>query len=103
MKKLFHSFATRISLIAGSWYAFLTALLVIVGWMISGPAFHFSETWQLIINTSTTIITFLMVFLIQHTQNADTKAIHLKLDEIIKSLDEASNSLIGVEKKDDYQ
>ena len=73
------------------------ALLVIALWLISGPYFHYSDTWQLIINTGTTIVTFLVVFLIQNTQNRDARAIHLKLDEIIKSIDEAQNEMIDIE------
>jgi low affinity Fe/Cu permease len=74
---------------AGSSWAFCLAALVILGWAISGPIFHFSDTWQLVINTGTTIVTFLMVFLIQNTQNRDTKALHLKLDELLRALPEA--------------
>jgi low affinity Fe/Cu permease len=77
--------------------AFGVAALVIVVWLASGPLFHFSDTWQLVINTSTTIVTFLMVFLIQHTQNKDTRAIELKLNEIVASIQGASNRLIDVE------
>jgi len=77
--------------------AFGLALLVILAWLAMGPLFHFSDTWQLVINTSTTIVTFLMVFLIQHTQNKDTQAIELKLNEIVASIEGASNRLIDVE------
>jgi low affinity Fe/Cu permease len=77
--------------------AFGVAAIVIVAWLVSGPLFHFSDTWQLVINTSTTIVTFLMVFLIQHTQNKDTRAIELKLNEIVASIQGASNRLIDVE------
>jgi low affinity Fe/Cu permease len=86
---------------AASWvgnkWAFLAALLVIVLWLVSGPYFHYSDTWQLIINTGTTVVTFLVVFLIQNTQNRDARAIHLKLDEIIKSIDQAHNEMIDIE------
>ena len=68
---------------SGSSSAFIIAVLVIIAWLVSGPLFHFSDTWQLVINTATTIVTFLMVFLIQNTQNRDAKAVHLKLDELI--------------------
>ena len=77
--------------------AFIIAFLAIVIWAISGPVFKFSDTWQLIINTSTTIITFLMVFLIQHAQNKDTAAVHLKLNELIAATGTASNRLVDVE------
>jgi len=81
----------------GSSMAFILALLVIIVWGISGPLFHFSDTWQLVINTGTTIVTFLMVFLIQRTQNKDSRAVHLKLNEIVAALEGASNRLIDVE------
>jgi low affinity Fe/Cu permease len=82
-------------------WAFLTAIGLIVVWGLSGPLFHFSDTWQLVINTSTTIITFLMVFLIQNTQNRDAKAIHLKLDELIHAIDGARNKLVNLENLSD--
>jgi len=88
-EKGFHIFATQAAYLVGTKWAFLTALLVIVLWLVSGPYFHYSDTWQLIINTGTTVVTFLVVFLIQNTQNRDARAIHLKLDEIIKSIDQA--------------
>ena len=81
----------------GSAWAFGGAVLVIIAWLLTGPIFHFSDTWQLIINTATTIITFLMVFLIQNTQNRDAKAMHLKLDELIRALKGARNQLVDVE------
>ena len=81
----------------GSAWAFAGAVLVIVVWILTGPTFHFSDTWQLIINTATTVITFLMVFLIQNTQNRDAKAVHLKLDEIIRALKGARNQLVDLE------
>jgi low affinity Fe/Cu permease len=80
---------------------FLLATLAIVVWGITGPIFHYSDTWQLVINTGTTIITFLMVFLIQNTQNRDTRALHVKLDEIILALDKAHNSRVGIEDEDE--
>ena len=86
MHSLFRKFAHRTSAIVGSPWAFIIAVSVIVIWGVSGPIFHFSDTWQLIINTSTTIITFLMVFLIQNTQNRDATAIHLKLDELLRGV-----------------
>ena len=90
-------FATWVSEKAGSSWAFLLALSVIVVWAALGPIFHFSDTWQLVINTGTTIITFLMVFVIQHAQNKDMRAIQLKLNELIAAMEGASNRLIDVE------
>ncbi|MCE9539572.1 MAG: low affinity iron permease family protein [Bacteroidetes bacterium] len=81
----------------GSTMAFIIALCAVIAWVLTGPLFHFSDTWQLVINTSTTIVTFLMVFLIQREQNKDSRAIHLKLNELIASLQGPSNRLIGVE------
>jgi low affinity Fe/Cu permease len=82
---------------SGSTGAFIIALFVIITWLVSGPFFHFSDTWQLVINTGTTIITFLMVFLIQRSQNKDSIAIHLKLNELILTHEQASNRLVAVE------
>ena len=98
MSDAFRIFARRSSAVLGSAWAFGVAILVIVIWGLTGPAFHYSNTWQLIINTGTTIVTFLMVFLIQNTQNRDAKAAHLKLDEIIRALEGARNELIDLEK-----
>src|SRR3954471_4670587 len=81
----FQTFATTASSIVGSRWSFLAAAIIIAVWAVTGPLFHYSDTWQLVINTGTTIVTFLMVFLIQNTQNRDARAIHLKLDEIIRS------------------
>ena len=81
----------------GSSWAFFLALFTVVVWAFFGPHYHYSDTWQLIINTSTTIITFLMVFLIQNTQNRDARALHLKLDELIRSLGKARNTMIDIE------
>ena len=94
----FRIFARRSSRVLGSAWAFAGAIVIIVIWGLTGPAFHYSNTWQLIINTGTTIVTFLMVFLIQNTQNRDAKAAHLKLDEIIRALEGARNELIDLEK-----
>ena len=94
----FAAFARHASAVLGSAWAFSIALLIIVLWAITGPAFGFSDTWQLIINTGTTIVTFLMVFLIQNTQNRDSKAVHLKLDELIRALKGARNHLVDLEK-----
>jgi low affinity Fe/Cu permease len=93
----FRVFARRSSVMLGSAWAFAGALLVILVWLLTGPTFHFSDTWQLIINTGTTIITFLMVFLIQNTQNRDAKAVHLKLDEVIRALKNARDELVDLE------
>ena len=93
----FRIFARRSSSILGSAWSFAAAILIIVIWAITGPTFHYSDTWQLIINTGTTIVTFLMVFLIQNTQNRDAKAVHLKLDEIIRALKNARNELVDLE------
>ena len=98
---VFRTFARRSSIVLGSAWAFATAILVIVVWGLTGHAFHYSDTWQLIINTGTTIVTFLMVFLIQNTQNRDAKAAHLKLDELIRALESARNELIDLEKLGD--
>jgi low affinity Fe/Cu permease len=98
MSDAFRIFARRSSRVLGSAWAFGIAILIIVIWGLTGPAFHYSNTWQLIINTGTTIVTFLMVFLIQNTQNRDAKAAHLKLDEIIRALKGARNELIDLEK-----
>ena len=92
----FRTFATRVSEKLGSHRAFLLATGVVIAWLVSGPIFHFSNGWQLVINTGTTVVTFLMVFLIQSTQNRDAKAIHLKLDELIRS-SKARNIFAGVE------
>ncbi len=87
----------------GSAWAFAAAVLAILVWILTGPTFHFSDTWQLIINTTTTIITFLMVFLIQNTQNRDAKAVHLKLDEMIRALKGARNQLVDLEDLSDEE
>ena len=99
----FRVFARRSARILGSACAFGGAVLVIAIWLITGPTFHFSDTWQLIINTATTIITFLMVFLIQNTQNRDAKAVHLKLDETIRALKGARNQLVDLEDLSDEE
>jgi low affinity Fe/Cu permease len=101
VRDAFRVFARRSSAILGSAWAFAGALFIIVVWALTGPTFHFSDTWQLIINTGTTIVTFLMVFLIQNTQNRDAKAVHLKLDEIIRALKGARNKLVDLEELSD--
>jgi low affinity Fe/Cu permease len=93
----FRVFARHSAVMLGSAWAFGGAVFVILVWILTGPTFHFSDTWQLIINTATTIITFLMVFLIQNTQNRDAKAVHLKLDEMIRALKSARNQLVDLE------
>ena len=93
----FRVFARHSSIILGTAWSFAGALFVILVWGLTGPTFHFSDTWQLIINTGTTIVTFLMVFLIQNTQNRDAKATQLKLDELIHAIGKARNRVIGVE------
>jgi len=93
----FEKFATKVSKAAGSTPAFLGAFILVVVWAVSGPIFDYSETWQLVINTGTTIITFLMVFLIQKAQNKDSLAIQLKLNELVASNDLSSNSLVDIE------
>jgi len=99
----FRVFARRSSDVLGSPWAFVMAILVIVVWGATGPTFHFSDTWQLIINTGTTIVTFLMVFIIQNTQNRDAKAVHLKLDEIIRAIKGARNELVDLEELSDEE
>lgn len=93
----FEKFATKVSKAAGSTTAFLSAFLIVVVWAVCGPIFDYSETWQLVINTGTTIITFLMVFLIQKAQNKDSLAIQLKLNELVASNEYSSNSLVDIE------
>jgi low affinity Fe/Cu permease len=94
---VFSRFATLASAWAGSTYAFIIALSVVLVWLVTGPIFHYSDTWQLVINTGTTVITFLMVFLIQRAQNKEALAVQLKLNEIVAAIDGASNRLISVE------
>jgi low affinity Fe/Cu permease len=101
VRDTFHRFAHRASDIVGSPAAFIAGLMVIVVWAITGPLFHYSDTWQLVINTGTTVITFLMVFLIQNTQNRDSRAVHLKLDELIRSVQAARNEMVGLENLSD--
>ena len=99
----FRVFARHSAIALGSAWAFCGAVFVILVWILSGPMFHFSDTWQLVINTATTIITFLMVFLIQNTQNRDAKAVHLKLDELIRALKGARNTLVDLENLSDEE
>ena len=99
----FRIFARRSSIALGSAWAFVGAVLAILVWVVTGPMFRFSDTWQLVINTATTIVTFLMVFLIQNTQNRDAKAMHLKLDELIRALKDARNELVDLENLSDEE
>lgn len=99
----FGQFAARVSHWVGSSLLFFGAVALVVLWGLTGPIFHYSDTWQLVINTATTIVTFLMVFLIQNTQNRDARAIHLKLDEIIRSIRHAHNEMIDIEKLSDEE
>jgi low affinity Fe/Cu permease len=96
MKDIFHRLASKVSYMVGTPYSFVFSFLIIITWGLTGPIFKFSNTWQLVINTGTTIVTFLMVFLIQNTQNRDAKAMHLKLDELIRS-STARDSFIDLE------
>src|SRR5690242_2162239 len=96
-KNLFERFSNWATVATGSSGAFISAISVIVIWAVSGPLFHYSDTWQLVINTGTTIITFLMVFLIQKSQNKDSKAIHLKLNELLASHEGTSNRMVDIE------
>ena len=100
---LFRRIASRTSHGVGSPWAFIGALAIVIVWGTTGPIFHFSDTWQLVINTGTTIVTFLMVFLIQNTQNRDSHAIHLKLDELIRANEIARNRLMALEELDDRE
>lgn len=97
MNDLFHKIAVKISTFAGNSKAFVLALSLVVVWALTGKFFNYSESWQLFINTITTIVTFLMVFLIQNTQNRDSRAMHLKLDELIKAHRSADDHLLDIE------
>ena len=103
MNELFRKFAQKVAQIVGTSWVFILAVLIILVWAITGPMFHYSDTWQLVINTGTTIITFLMVFLIQNTQNRDAKAIHLKLDELIKGVKGARTGFVNLEELSDEE
>ena len=103
MRKFFNLCATKISSAAGQPMTFITAVAVIIVWAVTGPMFGYSDTWQLIINTGTTIITFLMVFLIQNSQNRDAAAMQAKLDEFLRAVDKAREKFIGIEHLTDQQ
>jgi low affinity Fe/Cu permease len=99
----FGRFSALCSMWLGSRWGFTIAGVVIIVWAVTGPFFHYSDTWQLVINTGTTIVTFLMVFLIQNTQNRDARAINLKLDELIRAIDKARNHMINIESLSDME
>jgi low affinity Fe/Cu permease len=103
MREAFRKFAHKTAEAAGSPWAFLMAIVVVLVWAATGPIFHYSDTWQLVINTGTTIATFLMVFLVQNTQNRDAKAIHLKLDELIRGVTGARTTLVHLEEWTDEE
>jgi low affinity Fe/Cu permease len=103
MNELFRRFAQKTSQLVGSSWSFILAVAIIAVWAVTGPMFRYSDTWQLVINTGTTIITFLMVFLIQNTQNRDAKAIHLKLDELLKGVKGARTGLVNLEQLSDKE
>ena len=103
MRSMFTRVAAWIATAAGQPVTFISALLIIIIWAISGPLFHYSDTWQLIINTGTTIVTFLMVFLIQNSQNRDAAAMQAKLDELLRAVDKAREKFIGIEHLTDQQ
>jgi low affinity Fe/Cu permease len=103
MSEIFRKIAHAVSEAVGSSFAFIFAFLIIILWALSGPYFRYSDTWQLIINTGTTILTFLMVFLIQNTQNRDSRTIHLKLDELIRSVKAAHNKFIDLDNLSDEE
>jgi low affinity Fe/Cu permease len=94
----FQTFATKTSGWMGSRWLFLIAIFIIVAWAVLGPYFHYSDTWQLVVNTATTIVALLIVFLIQNTQNRNARALHLKLDEIIRAIQPARNEMIDIER-----
>ncbi|HEX5164455.1 MAG TPA: low affinity iron permease family protein [Thermomicrobiales bacterium] len=101
MREVFSRFAAQTAAAMGHYWAFIISTLACIVWAVSGPFFGFSDTWQLVINTGTTVLTFLMVFLIQNTQNRDARAVQLKLDELLRAVQKASNSLIDIEEASD--
>lgn len=103
MDRFFTRIATAVSFAVGQPWAFILAVISIILWGASGPLFGFSDTWQLVVNTTTTIITFLMVFVIQNSQNRDAAAMQAKLDELIRAVDKARNQFIGIEHMTEYE
>ena len=103
MNRLFHSIAEKTALLVGTPWAFITALIVIIAWAACGPLFGYSDTWQLVVNTGTTIITFLMVFLIQNTQNRETRIMRLKLDELLRGVQGARTGFVSLDKMTDEE
>lgn len=103
VNEAFRKLARMASTAFGSSYAFATAVALVIGWALLGPVFGFSDSWQLVINTTTTIVTFLVVFMIQNTQNHDARALHLKMDELIRAVKTARNSLVDVEELPDAE
>jgi len=101
VEELFRRFARAVSAVSGDFRTFTIAGLVIVAWLVTGPVFGYSDTWQLVINTGTTIVTFLMVFVLQNTQNRDNQAVQLKLDELLRSVRNARNSFVDIEELPD--
>ncbi|HTM55854.1 MAG TPA: low affinity iron permease family protein [Pirellulales bacterium] len=101
MREHFRIFARRTAEWMGTSWAFFVALAVVILWAVTGPFFHYSDTWQLVINTSTTVVTFLMVFVIQSTQNRDAMAIHLKIDELLRAITEARTNMVDLEELSD--
>jgi low affinity Fe/Cu permease len=102
-ERKFSHFAGLMARASGQPAAFLGSILIVLIWAACGPAFHYSDTWQLVINTGTTIITFLMVFLIQNTQNRDALAVQVKLDELVRALETANNKFVGIESKTEQE
>ncbi len=103
MGEFFRRFSNRVSAVVGTPWAFLTALSFIAVWAVTGPLFGFSDTWQLVVNTASSVVTFLMVFVLQNTVNRDTRAIHVKLDELLRSVRNARNTVIDVEERPDQE
>jgi low affinity Fe/Cu permease len=103
VRDLFRHFARRTAVAVGSVWAFFVAVLVIAVWLVTGPIFDYSDTWQLLINTGTTIVTFLMVFLIQATQNRDSREIHLKLDELLRAISKARTGMADLDDLSDKE
>src|ERR1700740_2830791 len=103
MNELFRKFSEKVAKAVGSPWAFVIAIVVVFAWAVSGPVFHYSDTWQLVINPGTTIITFLIVFLIQNTQNRESRVIHLKLDELLRGVEGARLSFVSLDKMTDAE